>query len=632
MGTLITCAAMVLLGSAAQPACPVTGLPACPCNSDPLVTVVRDGQVQTIDKPVRLRTLVVQKGGKLILRPGAEIIIADLPIDTNMDPEQFGHGILVHGSFHATGTAKTPWLRATAGIPKGATACTLDQAPQGWKVGDLLALPDTRQKVHTKKVAADSQSEVVKLTKINGRVIEFTAAQFAHAAGPRTHLTPHVANLTRDIVIRSENPAGVRGHMMCMQGAYLEVQNVEFRDMGRTDKARQIDSAVGSTPGTNQLGRYPLHLHLMGPTDALIRGNSVVRSPGWAIAVHGTQGPRVTDNVAYDIRGSAFVCEDGSETATFERNIAIKCRNGWHTGVFRKGSPKQVHEFGGDGSGFWFRGMGASVKNNVAADCEFAGYNWQGYYNVVKAPYVKPGTFESNEAYAGRMHSWATWPQGTINVIKNYQPTEFRNFTGWHFWESGMESYHSGRHRFVGWRLYNDPKISDQNSGGGSMARTNIGFRCGNSSYENVGYHFEDCVVQGFNVGLHLPTRVAEGELLTVRKLWLSNYVNIVAHTTLVSRPARFSDITFIPAGMVKPRGSTVFPVRETDIWMYQIPGSKAAPLVTGRSELVFEDTQEVIFFPDDPNAPANASTHPRVVGKIGSASTYGGAIAGTAR
>ncbi|MBX3441586.1 MAG: right-handed parallel beta-helix repeat-containing protein [Planctomyces sp.] len=595
------------------PACPVTGKPACPCNNDPLVLVVRDGETQSIDGPVRLRTIVVQAGGRLQLRPGAEIVIADLPIDTDMDTEQFGHGILIHGTFEAAGTAKTSWLRAAQGIPAGATSCMLNEAPQGWNPGDVLALPDTRQKPHTKTVPGDSQSEVVTLTKVSGNRIEFTPTQFPHDVGPRDFLTPHVANLTRDIVIRSENPEGVRGHVMAMKGATLDIRHVEFRDMGRTDKGRRLHNAIGDEPGTNQIGRYPLHMHLMGRAEATISGNAVWRSPGWAIVVHGTQGPLVSDNVAYDIQGGAFVCEDGSEAATLEHNLAMKCRNGWSTSAFIKATETNPAETGADGSGFWFRGMGSHCRNNVAADCQWFGYNFQGYANKKPAPpnLPRPGEFAGNEAYASRTGLWATWPQGEYNVLKTYHPSTIEDFTGWHFWKSGIESYHTGRHTFRRVRLYNSPEISRQCSGAGagSIARTNAAFDASSENYENFLSRFEDCEASGWNIGVRLPSSVAANEHLQFIGGRLQNHVNVVAHMTNNACRREFIGTEFVSGADSAPKGH-LGSLAECDVYMR--PGTKRA-LEMGKSEVVVDGM--TIYFADA--APASAVESHRIIGRV---------------
>ena len=45
---------------------------------------------------------------------------------------------------------------------------------------------------------------------------------------------PHVGNLGRSIVVRSANPAGVRGHTIFIHRATVNLRYVLFKDLGRT--------------------------------------------------------------------------------------------------------------------------------------------------------------------------------------------------------------------------------------------------------------------------------------------------------------------------------------------------------------------------------------------------------------
>ena len=76
----------------------------------------------------------------------AEIIIADKPLDTNFDPEQFGTGFIGFGRVIMHGAIKSPtFTRLTTEPMAGATTLNLAEAPAGWAVGDKVLIPDTRQ-------------------------------------------------------------------------------------------------------------------------------------------------------------------------------------------------------------------------------------------------------------------------------------------------------------------------------------------------------------------------------------------------------------------------------------------------------------------------------------------------------
>lgn len=176
--------------------------------------------------------------------------------------------------------------------------------------------------------------------------------------------------------IRSENPAGVRGHVLFTQRADVDIRDSEFRDLGRTDASRPLNSATWlgdvATPGSNQIGRYALHLHhVMGPFPATkpyqfqIVGNRFLRNGKWGgVVAHRSSFGLIQGN---DCRQATicYVEEDGSETANqWINNYAgqatgTKCEN--LTGYDPEGRCP---------AGFWLRGPNQTLRGNVIEDAE----------------------------------------------------------------------------------------------------------------------------------------------------------------------------------------------------------------------------------------------------------------------
>jgi hypothetical protein len=73
------------------------------------------------------------------------------------------------------------------------------------------------------------------------------------------------------------------------------------------------------------LGRYPIHLHMMGNVrKSYIKGCAVHRTFNRAVTIHGVSHFRVLNNVAYDNMGHAFFFEDAAETHNrVEGNLAM---------------------------------------------------------------------------------------------------------------------------------------------------------------------------------------------------------------------------------------------------------------------------------------------------------------------
>src|SRR5262249_22258318 len=144
-----------------------------------------------------------------------------------------------------------------------------------------------------------------------------------------------VANLSRNVVIESADPEGVRGHTMVHRDSTGSISYAEFRHLGKE----------------GGLGRYSIHFHLVGDT---MRGTSVIGASIWDsanrwIPIHGTNYLVVRDCVGYRSVGHGFFLEDGTEVFNvLDHNLAVQAFIG-------KPLPKQVLPYDkNDGSGFWW--------------------------------------------------------------------------------------------------------------------------------------------------------------------------------------------------------------------------------------------------------------------------------------
>ena len=81
--------------------------------------------------------------------------------------------------------------------------------------------------------------------------------QGARRADGTPEFLPHVGNISRNIVIRSENPQGTRGHMIFMSRAAVDLRYVEVREMGRTKSGVLDNSEVDAHGRTAAVRREP---------------------------------------------------------------------------------------------------------------------------------------------------------------------------------------------------------------------------------------------------------------------------------------------------------------------------------------------------------------------------------------
>ena len=323
------------------------------------------------DQNTRLKvgTLLVMPGGTLEVGTEgnpvaegvtAEIIIRDKPLDLTddglgvYDPAQFGTSILiVEGTITMHGAIKDPTFTRLSQEPRaGMTTLSLEQPGMGWKPGDRLILPDTRQlKDWERESKYTPQWEELTIASISSdkRTITLTnPLQFDHRGaydgdGITLRFLPHVGNLSRNVIIRSENPSGTRGHTQTFHRAAVDIRYVLFRDLARTTidplDSIQFDSNGSVTHiGTNQIARYPVHTHhLIGPENTSpgtyqykLIGNAIDGGPSqhkfkWGMTIHGSHYGLIKQNIVYNMAGAGIAFEDGSESYNvLEENFVVR--------------------------------------------------------------------------------------------------------------------------------------------------------------------------------------------------------------------------------------------------------------------------------------------------------------------
>ena len=328
------------------------------------------GRLTVAATTVKFTHLIVLPGGSLDVKDGSTLVIRDVPIDTRRDPFQWGNGLVNFGMQTREGAYKTPFVELSADAEAGTTSLSLASAPIGWKVGDELLKPDTRQ--FTPSTAPRHESPVT-IAAISGTSIGLSKPlDFEHASirdpDGALVLRPRVANLTRGIVLKSENPSGVRGHTANVgHDASWVVRGNQFVGLGRTQAVTLDNTAPDlSHIGTNQIGRYSDHEHHAGTSrnrrETVANAYLGTFGSKWAHVVHVTHDTLVEDNVCTDYQGGCFATEDGPEVRNvFRRNFAA------YATTNNRSAHKNIPDCTGcEGSLFWFRGIAQTVEGNEA--------------------------------------------------------------------------------------------------------------------------------------------------------------------------------------------------------------------------------------------------------------------------
>ncbi len=449
----------------------------------------------------------------------AEIVIANRPIDLISDPDQFGTGLIAMGKVRMFGSVKSPtFLRLTQEPKVGQTFLVLEQAVGGWSVGDRIVLPDTRHMKWNEvtdwhPTSPQWEEFTIQSMSTDNKTINLSSPlQFDHL-GARDGdgaivFMPHVANLTRNVVIRSENPSGVRGHTMFTMRPDVDIRYVWFKDLGRT-------TTGALDPSTNHIGRYSLHMHhVAGPTTPQsnsyqytlignsLDGGSLANNFKWAMTIHDSHYGFISDNVAYNFGGALYAFEDGSESFNLvNHNFGMRT---WGVGGRM--------EEGTGGTAFWFRGPNNYVRNNVATNvwgnvteaaygfkffCRYLGNinvpNFKGADTLVPSQFTtRDGNnmpileFSGNEVYAAAQGLTYWW----INSLDpQFYPTTFTstilNLNLWHVFNVGIYHYPSANITIDGLRV---------------IGKDPVNATCCGKAYWGTDYSAKDLVIRNSNV------------------------------------------------------------------------------------------------------------------------------------
>lgn len=325
---------------------------------------------------MRVETIVTSHGSKITIGSAdnpipanidALITFRDTPINTQQDPGQLSHGLVTFGEVDIYGATKESHLTLDGDVNRGDRSIDVDGNLNNWEIGDTILLVGT---------GSGSRDEERTITGINGDTITFDRAlNYNHKAPDGLDVDTYVGNLSRSVTFESENPDGVRAHVMMhnnmpgADGTINDVMYAAFNDMGRTDS-----SIVTGTAG-NPLGRYPIHLHQVGTdADAIasqIIGNAVNGSVGWGITQHESHA-MVNHNIVYDTVGAGIVSETGNETGMWIGNLVSSVDG---EPVKKDGALHPIA--GSEGAAYENQSRVIIQQDNIAANARI-GWNYSG--------------------------------------------------------------------------------------------------------------------------------------------------------------------------------------------------------------------------------------------------------------
>jgi hypothetical protein len=269
--------------------------------------------------------------------------------------------------FHGQPMNRT-WVKLGETANKGDKQVLLEEGVTGWRVGDQIILTPTQT-----DYKSDPINEQRKIAAIDGNTVKFDEAlEYVHLGVGNTR--GEIANLSRNVIVESADPAGERGHTMYHRYSKGSISYAEFRNLGKK----------------NVLGRYSLHFHLIGSTmrGSYVLGASIHGSHNRWLTIHGTNYLVARDNVGFGSVGHGFFMEDGTEVYNvLDRNLAVGA-------VAGKRLPKQVLPFdNNEGAGFWWANSLNTFTRNVATGNDLYGYRYEATsnkYHPLVLPVMQP--------------------------------------------------------------------------------------------------------------------------------------------------------------------------------------------------------------------------------------------------
>ena len=290
-------------------------------------------------------------------------------MDTNALPALMSCGgrMDIHGA-----SMNRTWVKFGATAKAGDARITLAETVSGWNVGDRIIVTVSRESEDGGSSYRQSsrrprrvETEERTIAALDGTTLTLDKPlAYEHLGAGITR--SEVANLSRNVIIESADPKGVRGHTMYHSDSKGGISYAEFRHLGKE----------------GVLGKYSIHFHLVRDT---MRGSGVLGASIWDshnrwITIHGTDYLLVRDCVGYQSVGHGFFLEDATEQYNvFDRNLAVQAYRG-------KRLPKQVLPFDpNDGAGFWWANGRNTFTRNVACENDEYGYRFE---------IAKPGNFD----------------------------------------------------------------------------------------------------------------------------------------------------------------------------------------------------------------------------------------------
>ncbi len=331
---------------------------------------------------------------------------------------------------HGTPLNRT-WVKLDRDVNANDGMVVLSEDVTGWRVGDEVIVTGSKRGNFRSSYRNDEdavRTEERRIAKIDGRILHLDKPLLYSHYGSG-NFRSEVANLSRNVIVESAEPQGVRGHTLYHAYSQGGISYARLAHLGKE----------------NVLGRYAVHFHLVGDTmrGSQLLGLAVVDSHNRWVTVHGTEYLIIRDCVGYQSVGHGFFLEDGTEVFNlFDRNLGVQAYRG-------KRLPKQVLPFDpNDGAAFWWSNGRNTLVRNVACENDRYGYRYDsqkrsnfdshlpvrmpdGKTEVVDIRELPIHRFSQNESHTEGLYGFAMAGSDGVGPDKRH-PHHLNDLKAWH--------------------------------------------------------------------------------------------------------------------------------------------------------------------------------------------------------
>ena len=293
------------------------------------------------------------------------------------------NGILdLHGK-----VVNVTWTRLDVTANPGDTVITL-QEPVPWEVGGKIIIASTSYDYR--------ENEEVEITDIDstGTILTIDPPlQYEHISVKQTisgkfvDASAEVGYLTRNIIIRGDKDTDTSNQF----GVHILLHPPTMNERTITGRIEYVE--VTHAGQAFRLGRHPVNFHRVGDlTGSYVKGCAIYDSFNGAVVVNDGSNLMIENNIAYKIKGNAFVMRN---------SIATVAQNNLGVGVTGSSSL-----FNADISpaAFLITHPNNTVKGNAAAGGSYYGYwyymNNDGFSSIRDPRYAPFGEFINNTAHS----------------------------------------------------------------------------------------------------------------------------------------------------------------------------------------------------------------------------------------